>query len=74
MDVHNGFLHSDLMEEVYMHLTHRFQTTFPDQICRLKKYLYGLLHAPQCLFSKFTTTLRKCGFSQSYVDYSLFTF
>ncbi|KAI5673435.1 hypothetical protein M9H77_13799 [Catharanthus roseus] len=39
-----------------------------------EKSLYGLRQAPRCWFSKLTTALRRYGFSQSYADYSLFTY
>lgn len=40
----------------------------------LKKSLYSLHQAPRCRFSKFTTASCECAFTQSYADYSLFTY
>lgn len=74
MDVHNAFLHGDLSEEVYIRPLPRFHTSSLIKICKLRKSLYGLRQAPRCWFSKFTTVLWKCGFVQSHVDYSLFTY
>lgn len=74
MDIHNAFLHGDISRRSLHAPSFVFHTTSPLQVCRLKKSLYGLHHAPSCWFSKFTTTLHKCGFLQSYTDYSLFTY
>ncbi|CAH9140336.1 unnamed protein product [Cuscuta epithymum] len=73
MDVHNAFLHGDLEEEVYMKLPPGFRTSQPGLVCRLRKSLYGLRQAPRCWFAKLAASLRKYGFTQSYSDYSLFT-
>lgn len=75
MDVHNAFLHGDLHEEGYMRLLLGFQAASgPHQVCRLNKSLYGVRQASRCWFSKLTTSFRKCGFTQSYADYLLFTY
>lgn len=71
MDVNNEFLHGDLNEMVYMKLPRATDST---QVFKLNKYLYGLRQAPRCWFKKLTTVLKQHGFSQSYSDYSLFTF
>jgi hypothetical protein len=42
MDVKNTFLHSDLMEEVYMKLLSNMPTSLPNDVCKLKWSLYGL--------------------------------
>ncbi|XP_074288108.1 uncharacterized protein LOC141613272 [Silene latifolia] len=74
MDVHNAFLHGDLDEEVYMKLPPGFGNGKEGKVCRLCKSLYGLRQAPRCWFAKLATALRRYGFTQSYSDYSLFSY
>lgn len=62
MDVHNMFLHSDLVEEVYMKVPISFKNIDPNLICKLKKSLYGLKQAPHCWFM-LATTLKHYGFA-----------
>ncbi|KAL0290017.1 UNVERIFIED_CONTAM: Copia protein [Sesamum angustifolium] len=69
MDVHN-VLHGDLDEEVYMKLPLGFTISI-DEVCKLKKSLYGLRQAQHCWFSNLSASLKRYGFVQSYFDYSL---
>lgn len=47
MDAKSTFLIGDLEEEVYVEKPKGFSLTDnPDYVCKLKKELYGLKHAP----------------------------
>ncbi|KAG7592301.1 Integrase catalytic core [Arabidopsis thaliana x Arabidopsis arenosa] len=74
MDVHNAFLHGDLLEEVYMKVPQGFSSAGDTRVCRLRKSLYGLKQAPRCWFAKLVDALLKYGFSQTRSDYSLFVY
>nr|KYP60469.1 Copia protein [Cajanus cajan]KYP68076.1 Copia protein [Cajanus cajan] len=74
MDVHNAFLHCNLVVEVYIQLLPGFNSTISGNVCRLSKSLYGLRPTPRNWFAKLSTTLKEIGFQQSYVDYSLFSY
>ncbi|CAM8991331.1 unnamed protein product [Rhodiola kirilowii] len=73
MDVHNAFLHGDLMEEVYMRPPPGFTAPI-GKVCRLRKSLYGLRQAPRNWFAKLASALVQYGFTRSYADYSLFSY
>jgi hypothetical protein len=73
LDVSNAFLHGSLEEEVFMEQLPGFTNKeFPDR--HLQKSLYGLKQAPRAWFTRLSTTLLHLGFTESKVDYSLFTF
>ncbi|KAK4259068.1 hypothetical protein QN277_005442 [Acacia crassicarpa] len=46
LDVDNPFLYGDLEEEVYMRIPEGFVQKNDNRVCRLRKSLYGLNHAP----------------------------
>ncbi|GJT31296.1 ribonuclease H-like domain-containing protein [Tanacetum coccineum] len=72
LDVNNAFLYGDLDETVYIKPPKGY---FPsgNKVCRLKKSLYGLKQAPRKWNAKLTFALIENRFSQSKIDYSLYT-
>lgn len=71
MDVKNAFLHGELQEEVYMQpppgLPHE-----PNQVCKLRRALFGLKQAPRAWFEKFSNAILQYGFTQSFCDSVMF--
>ncbi|KAK4385897.1 Retrovirus-related Pol polyprotein from transposon RE2 [Sesamum angolense] len=72
LDVNNAFLHGHLNEEVYMLPPKGYLRAQPDQICRLKRFLYGLKQASRQWNKEFTFKLEAYGFRQSQYDHCLF--
>lgn len=68
------FLHGDLEEEVHMRLPPGFAPKKANQVCRLRKSIYGLRQASRNWFTKLASSLWDYWFIQSYEDYSLFTY
>lgn len=65
IDVHNAFLHVDLMEEVYMRPPPGFRASVLVQFFRLRKSLYNLRQEPRCWFFKFSIPLQSMIFLNS---------
>lgn len=72
-DVKNAFLHGELSEEIYMDLPPGLTPEVPNQnVCKLKKSLYGLKQSPRAWFGRFTKSMRAFSYHQSNSDHTLF--
>lgn len=74
LDVQNAFLNGDLEEEVYMDLPPGagYESMSGNQVCKLRKSLYGLKLSPRAWFGKLTATMKLFGYKQSHSDHTLF--
>lgn len=71
-DVKNTFLHGD-PQEVFMEQPPGFVAVEEsDQVCILKKSIYGLKHSPRVWFDKFSNLLLRVGFTRTVSDHSVF--
>ncbi|RVW75978.1 Retrovirus-related Pol polyprotein from transposon RE1 [Vitis vinifera] len=70
----NVFLHGELSEEVYMDLPPGCMVSEKQcqNVCKLKKSLYGLKQSPRAWFGRFTKSMRTFGYRQSNSDHTLF--
>ena len=72
LDVNNAFLHGYIDEEIYMVPPEGYKKAGPNQVCKLKKSLYGLKQASRQWNLELTKFLLSLGYIQSKHDYSLF--
>ena len=74
MDVKNAFLQGEVEEVVYMKLPEGIKGNYStNQVCRLKKAIYGLKQSPRAWYAKLSHALLNIGFIKSEADNSLFT-
>jgi hypothetical protein len=72
LDIDNTFLHGYLSEEVYMKIPLGFKTSKPNQVCFLKRSLYGLKQASHQWFSTISAALTSQNYFKSPADHTLF--
>ena len=72
LDVQNSFLHGGLHEIVYRESS-QISRQRENMIFWLHKSLYGLKQASRNWFATFSKVIKKPGYIQSKVNYSLFT-
>jgi hypothetical protein len=73
MDVKITFLNGDIEEEVYIKQLDGFLIHGKEShVCRLKKALYGLKHAPRAWYVRIDGYLMSLGFIKSVVDANLY--
>jgi hypothetical protein len=69
LDVKTTFLHGELEEQIYMHQPEGFKIQGKeDQVCLLKKSLYGLKQSPRQWYKRFDTFMIGHGYSRSEYD------
>ncbi|GJZ80154.1 retrovirus-related pol polyprotein from transposon TNT 1-94 [Tanacetum coccineum] len=73
MDVKTSFLNGPLKEEVYVNQPDGFvDLHHPNKVYHLKKALYRLKQAPRVWYDKLSNFLVSKGFSEGYIDPTLF--
>lgn len=71
-NVKNAFLHGEL-EEVYMDIPLGFKIQdVQENVCKLKKVLYGLKQSPRAWFEKFRAAMIKNEYKQCQADHTFF--
>ncbi|CAI7863781.1 unnamed protein product [Closterium sp. NIES-53] len=71
MDITTSFLNGIILEELYMQQPEGLDDG-SGRVCRLKKAIYGLKHAPRSWYHKVEETLLAGGFEKSECDHTLF--
>jgi hypothetical protein len=73
MDVKTTFLNGETKEEVYVEKPLGFETHEREtHVCRLKKVLYGLMHAPRAWYGRIDNFLMSLGFTKRNGDPNLY--
>jgi hypothetical protein len=73
MDMKTTFLNGEIEEEVYIEHPYGFLIHGKEShVCRLKKSLYGLEHAPRAWYVRIDGYLMSLGFIKSVVDVNLY--
>jgi hypothetical protein len=69
MDVKTTCLNGEIKEEVYVEQPQGFEVHDREMhVCRLKKLLYGLKHAPRAWYGRIDSFLTSLGFIKNSAD------
>ena len=68
MDVKIAFLYGDLEEIIYIEQPTGFEAKEGNQVCLLKRPLYGLKQSPRQWYKKFHEYMMEIGFTRCYED------
>ena len=71
LNVKNAFLYSDLAKHVYMEQSLGYVAQTENNVCLLKKAIYGLKQSPRVWFNKFSNVVMHFGFTRSTVNHSM---
>ena len=73
MDVKTVFLNRIIEEEVYIEQPEGFETFDREShVCRLKRALYGLMHAPLAWYTQIDNYFTRLGFTKSEAGENLY--
>lgn len=73
LDIKNAFLNGHLDEEVFMRIPPGFEERYgKENVCHLKKSLYGLKQSPRAWFERFNRVVKQYGYKQAQSDHTLF--
>ena len=74
LDVKSAFLNGELKEVVYLSQLEEFVKSGEEHlVCKLKKTLYGLKHAPRSWYEKIDSLFLQQGFMRRKIDPKLYT-
>ena len=69
LDVKTAFLHGDLTEDIYTNQPQEYiEKDKENQVCYLKKSIYGLKQSPRCWYKRFDDFISKLGFNKISYD------
>ena len=68
LDVNSAFLYGNLQEEIYLEQPEGFEIEGKDQVCRLKKAIYGLKQAGRVWWKLIDEHLKSSGFKSTLED------
>jgi hypothetical protein len=74
VDITSAFTNGDLDEEIYMKQPEGFHIGNPNQVCRLRKSLYGLKQSARQWNKKLHSALTEMGFSRIESDRSVYIY
>jgi hypothetical protein len=74
MDITSAFTNGDLDEEIYMKQPEGFHVGSPNQVCRLRKSLYGLKQSARQWNKKLHSVLTELGFKRIESDRSVYIY